>query len=189
MRLTSSHAKSPSGRAPRCLHCGGQRFESPRLHQEVGAFRGDFLRHRIVGHSSGLREQRSSASDKLTMPRAEKIFGESKLRPHLLSSTIRSLGLKLTLTSSPGSGSDAPFELNASTRSAPPSIRTRRRRIAPRKVDVRDLRVREVERSERGQVLEWLKADDVASSRRKDSAPARLRAASKSTGRATRVVD
>ena len=66
--------------------------------------------------------------------RAEKIFGESKLRPHPLSSTIRSFGLKLTLTSSPGSGNEAPFELNASTSSAPPSIRTRRRTIAPRKV-------------------------------------------------------
>jgi hypothetical protein len=36
------------------LHCGGQRFESPPLHQEVRANRRDFLRHRIARHFRGL---------------------------------------------------------------------------------------------------------------------------------------
>jgi hypothetical protein len=36
-------------------HYGDQRFESPQLHQEVGANRRDFLRQRIARHSRGLR--------------------------------------------------------------------------------------------------------------------------------------
>ena len=44
------------------------------------------------------------------------------------------LRLKLTVTASPRSGNDAPFRLNASTRSVPWSRRTRSRTIAPRKV-------------------------------------------------------
>jgi hypothetical protein len=34
--------------------CGGQRFESPQLHQVVRANRRDFLRHRIARHFSSL---------------------------------------------------------------------------------------------------------------------------------------
>jgi hypothetical protein len=44
------------------LHCGGQRFESPQLHQAVRESRRDFLRHRIARHSRGLRRRRSSPS-------------------------------------------------------------------------------------------------------------------------------
>jgi hypothetical protein len=40
-----------------CLHCGGQRFESPPLHQVVRANRRDFLRHRIARHFSSLPRQ------------------------------------------------------------------------------------------------------------------------------------
>ena len=51
--------KAATGQARGCLHCGGQRFESPPLHQEVRAFWHDFLRHRIARHSRGLRRQQS----------------------------------------------------------------------------------------------------------------------------------
>jgi hypothetical protein len=42
-----------------CLHCGGQRFESPQLHQVVRANRRHFLRHRIARHFRSLPRQGS----------------------------------------------------------------------------------------------------------------------------------
>jgi hypothetical protein len=39
------------------LHCGGQRFESPQLHQVVRANRCDFLRRRIARHFRSLPSQ------------------------------------------------------------------------------------------------------------------------------------
>ena len=43
--------KAATGQAGGCLHCGGQRFESPSA--PPGSPR--LLRHRIAGHSRGLR--------------------------------------------------------------------------------------------------------------------------------------
>jgi hypothetical protein len=42
-----------------CLYGGGQRFKSLQLHQVVCTSWHDFLRHRIVRHSRGLRRQQS----------------------------------------------------------------------------------------------------------------------------------
>jgi hypothetical protein len=42
-----------------CLYRGGQRFESPPLHQEVGANRRDFLRLRIARHCTRRSNRRS----------------------------------------------------------------------------------------------------------------------------------
>jgi hypothetical protein len=47
-------AEAIARQARGCLHCGGQRFESPQLHQEVGAKRRDFLCHRIARHFRSL---------------------------------------------------------------------------------------------------------------------------------------
>ena len=56
-RAASRHAEAATGQARACLHCGGQRFESPPLHQEVRANRHDFLRRRIARHFRSLPRQ------------------------------------------------------------------------------------------------------------------------------------
>jgi len=41
--VADEEREAATGQARGCLHCGGQRFESPQLHQEVGASEGGFL--------------------------------------------------------------------------------------------------------------------------------------------------
>ena len=58
-RRAAEEREAATGQARGCLHYGGQRFESPPLHQVVLANRRDFLRHRIARHSRGLRQRQS----------------------------------------------------------------------------------------------------------------------------------
>jgi hypothetical protein len=46
--LEDAAEHNPPLEVTRTLHCGGQRFESPQLHQEVRANRRDFLGHRMA---------------------------------------------------------------------------------------------------------------------------------------------
>jgi hypothetical protein len=60
VRRPSKPCRTGSGAAVAArLHCGGQRFESPQLHQEVRANRRDFLVRRIARHSRDLRRHQS----------------------------------------------------------------------------------------------------------------------------------
>ena len=51
--------ETATGHARGCQDCGGQRFESPPLHQVVRTSGHDFLDHRISRHSRGLRRHQS----------------------------------------------------------------------------------------------------------------------------------
>ena len=83
-----------TGQARGCLHCGGQRFESPPVHHEVRAFWHDFLRHRIPGHSRGLRRQQSVCQAYSTVSAAHwrrawsKVSGRKIPFPRLLFATV-----------------------------------------------------------------------------------------------------
>ena len=49
------------------LRSGGQRFESPQLHQAVRTSRHDFLRRRIARHSRGLRRYQSGKATSISL--------------------------------------------------------------------------------------------------------------------------